>query len=56
MRCRLYLYIVLELENLIEDYLMPFKYCDLGQPSKRLKGGTLDQIRPEDIVARQAKP
>ena len=47
---------------------MPFKYCDLGQPSKRLKGGPLTKFAlpvkiwwcsrrgPDDMVLCQAKP
>ena len=37
---------------------MNFKYCDLGQPEKRLKGEPLtwlSELRPEDMALRQAK-
>ena len=45
---------------------MNFKYCDLGQPSKRVKGEPLTKFTqkiwwcarwgPEDMVLRQVKP
>ena len=45
---------------------MPFKYCDLGQPSKRLKGEPLTKFAlkiewcarrgPDGMVLRQAQP